>query len=271
MHEAGFKSVSLVAKTAERYINMHASVGGSEWSLDFKDSLCFLLSPLDKLTKNLKAKAEMESKKQHASNTIDHYFKNTVNYFRSQFPHLDRSALSLLLRKGVFPYNHIKGLETLDETRLPTRDQFFNTLSNEHISWEDYNHAKKVWKVFQCRTLKDYHDLYLTLDTALLADVMERFRSDSFEVYGLDPTHFVTAPGLSWNACLKMTGIKLQLLTDPDMNIFFTEAFYGGVSFAKNPHLKANNELVLNTFSAALRKTWMLLLDCNNQVKLEQT
>lgn len=165
----------------------------------------------------------------------------------------------------MFPYNHIKGLETLNETSLPTRDQFFNTLSNEHISWDDYRHAQKVWKVFQCRTLKDYHDLYLSLDTALLADVMERFRSDSYEVYGLDPTHFVTAPGLSWNACLKMTGIKLQLLTDPDMNIFFTEAFYGGVSFAKNPHLKCNNELVLETFSAALRKTWMLLLDCNNQ------
>lgn len=100
MHEADFKSVDLVAKTAERYINMHAKIEGSEWSLDFKDSLCFLLSPLDKLTKNLRAKAEMESKRQHASNTIDHYFKNTVNYFNQQFPHLDRSALSLLLRKG---------------------------------------------------------------------------------------------------------------------------------------------------------------------------
>ena len=265
IHKADFKKVDLIAKTAERYINMHATVDGSEWSLDFKDSLSFLLSPLDKLTKNLRAKAEMESKKQHAANTINAYFKNTVEYFKSTFPHLDRSALSLLLRKGVFPYNHIKGLETLNETRLPTRDQFFNTLTNEHISWDDYRHAQKVWKVFGCKTLKDYHDLYLTLDTALLADVMERFRNDSFEVYGLCPTHFITAPGLSWNACLKMTGVKLQLLTDPDMNIFFTEAFHGGVSLAKNPYLRANNELIQASFSTALRKTWMMLVDCNNQ------
>ena len=101
MHEADFKSVDLVAKTAERYINMHARVEGSEWSLDFKDSLCFLLSPLDKLTKNLRAKAEMEGKKQqHASSTIDQYFKNTVKYFNQQFPQLSRKDLTLLLRKG---------------------------------------------------------------------------------------------------------------------------------------------------------------------------
>lgn len=262
--------MDLIAKTAERYINMHVRVEGSEWSLDFKDSLSFLLSPLDKLTKNLKAKAEMESKKQHAFNTIDYYFKNTVKYFQSNFPHLKRSALSLLLRKGVFPYSHIKGLETLDETRLPTRDQFFNTLTNEHISWEDYAHAEKVWKTFECKTLRDYHDLYLNLDTVLLADVMERFRNESFEVYGLCPTHFITAPGLSWNACLKMTGIKLQLLTDPDMNIFFTDAFFGGVSLAKNPYFKANNELIAQTFSSFHRKTWMMLVDCNNQVSHSQ-
>ena len=101
MHEADFKSVDLVAKTAERYINMHARVEGSEWSLDFKDSLCFLLSPLDKLTKNLRAKAEMEGKKQqHASSAIDQYFKNTVKYFNQKFPQLSRKDLTLLLRKG---------------------------------------------------------------------------------------------------------------------------------------------------------------------------
>ena len=84
----------------------------------------------------------------------------------------------------------------------------------------------QVWKVFKCKTLEDYHNLYLELDTVLLADVFERFRSESIKVYELDPVHFCTAPTLSWHACLKYTRVTLDILTDPNMNIFINGKFY---------------------------------------------
>ena len=74
--------------------------------------------------------------------------------------------------------------------------------------------------MFQCKTLEDFHNIYLELDTVLLADVFERFRSDSMGVYKLDPSHFCTSPSLSWHACLKFTKVTLDILTDPNMNLF---------------------------------------------------
>ena len=65
-----------------------------------------------------------------------------------------------------------------------------------------------------CRILKDYHDYYLQLEVLLLADVFEEFRKLALRIYGLDPAHFYTLPGLSWDACLKKTSVNLDLLTD---------------------------------------------------------
>ena len=89
------------------------------------------------------------------------------------------------------------------------------------ISEEDYQHAQRVWKEFGTRDLGDYHDLYLRTDVVLLANVYEAFRDTCLRHYKLDPTHFYTSPGLAWKACLKHTGIKLELLTYPDMLLMF--------------------------------------------------
>ena len=74
-----------------------------------------------------------------------------------------------------------------------------------------------MFEEFKLKTLGDYHDLYVQCDTLLLADVFENFRKKCIEIYKLDPTHFSSAPGLAWQACLKRTGVKLELLTDTDM------------------------------------------------------
>ena len=89
------------------------------------------------------------------------------------------------------------------------------------ISEEDYQHAQRVWKEFGVHNLGDYHDLYLRTDVALLANMYEAFRDTCLKHYKLDPAHFYTSPGLAWKACLKHTGIKLELLTDPDMLLMF--------------------------------------------------
>ena len=99
----------------------------------------------------------------------------------------------MLLRKGVYPYENMGSWEKFDETTLPPKKAFYSNLNLEDISHEDYAHAQKVWDVFEIK----YHDLYVQSDTLLLADVFENFRNMCLDIYGLDPTYFVSAPGLA--------------------------------------------------------------------------
>ena len=85
-------------------------------------------------------------------------------------------------------------------------------------------HAKKVWENFEIRDLGDYHDLYLSTDVMLLADVFENFRDTCISIYELDPAHFYTSPGMAWQAALKVTGVQLELLTDREMLMFFEKS-----------------------------------------------
>ena len=87
----------------------------------------------------------------------------------------------------------------------------------EDFTDKDYAHAQKVFEKFGFKNLGDYHDLYVQNDTLLLADVFENFRNKRIEIYELNPAHFLSAPGLAWQTCLKKTGVELELLTDTDM------------------------------------------------------
>ena len=106
----------------------------------------------------------------------------------------------LLLRKGVYPYEYMNSSERFIETSLPPKKSFYRELNLEDISDEDYFHAQKVWDTFEIRTLGEYHDLYVQKDTSLLADVFEKFRNTCIEIYGLDPSDFLSAPGLAQQA-----------------------------------------------------------------------
>ena len=77
--------------------------------------------------------------------------------------------------------------------------------------------------------MKNYRDFYLKCDALLLADVFEKFRKNTLKNYGLCPSHYLSAPGLSWNSILKMTKIELELTPDPDMYIFFVKCQRGGI------------------------------------------
>ena len=100
---------------------------------------------------------------------------------------------------------------------LLSKQEFYSKLYEEGISDEDYQHAKNVWRTFNCQKLGDYHDIYLKSDVLLLTDVFESFRKMTLATYKLDPAHYFTAPGLSWDAMLQLTAVKLQLVDDPDM------------------------------------------------------
>ena len=141
-----------------------------------------------------------------------------------------RSNTSLLTRKGVFPYDYVSSIEKLSETCLPPKEEFYSKLNDEDISDEDYQHAIKVWNTFGCKTLRDYHNLYLKSDVLLLPDVFENFRKTCLHHYKLDPVHYYTSPGLAWDACLKITGQYLELLSDYDMLMMFERGIRGGIT-----------------------------------------
>ena len=123
----------------------------------------------------------------------------------------------MLLRKVVFPCKYMNSWEKFDETALTPKKYFYSNLNLEDISDKGYARAKKVWDVFEIKNLGEYHDLYVQSDTLLLADIFENFRNMCLNIYELDPVYFVSEPGLAWQACLKKTGVKLELITDYDM------------------------------------------------------
>ena len=95
---------------------------------------------------------------------------------------------------------------------------FYSELNLENITDKDYEHVQKVWEAFEIKNLGKYHDLYVQCDTFLLANVFENVKKKCIEIYELDPAHFLSAPGLVWQACLKKTKVKLEF--------FFLSGFY---------------------------------------------
>ena len=175
----------------------------------------------------------------------------------------DINKSKLLLRKGVYPYEYMDSWSKFNDTLLPSKDQFYSRLNLEHISDEDYAHAHEVWNTFNIRNLGEYHDLYVKLDTALLADVFESFRNKCLEIYKLDPACFLTAPGLSWWTCLKKTEVELELLTDNNMLLMFEKGIRGGMCQATYRYAKANNKYMKN-YDKNKKSSFLMYVDANS-------
>ena len=171
--------------------------------------------------------------------------------------------LSLLTKKGVYPYEYMNSQERLKETKLPPKDAFYSRLNDEGISDEDYQHAQKVWKTFEMKTLKDYHNLYNQVDVLLLADVFENFRDICIKNYKLDPAHYYTAPGLAWDAVLRITKVELELLSDIDMLLMVEKGIRGRVSMISNRYGKSNKYMG-DMFVASEPSKYIAYLDANN-------
>ena len=208
--------------------------------LVFLDSFQFMSSSLDNLIKNLPDKA----------------FKYTKQEFKKE-------QFELMKQKGVYPYDYMDNFEKFNNTQLPNKDEFYSILNHEFISDEQYEHAQNVWDTFNLKTMGDYHDLYLKSDILLLADVFENFRETCLQYYKLDPCHYFTSPGLSWDAMLKMTDIKLKLIVDIDMFQLIEKGLRGGVSYIANRYGKANNKYMKEYDEKAPSK-YIMYLDANN-------
>ena len=136
-------------------------------------------------------------------------------------------------------------------------------LTVKNISDKEYEHVLEVWNKFEMKTTKDYHDLYLKFDFFWFADVFEKFKNNSLKNYGLCPSHYLSAPALSWDAKLNMKKVELELISDPDMYIFFEKGMRGRVSYTSNRYYKTNNKY-LKCYDPKKESKHILYLDANN-------
>ena len=194
-------------------------------------------------------------------------FKNTYSFCNSDTTESSSSErinkCILLLRKGVYPYEYMDSWEKFNETSLPSKEDIYSNLNMENIDDIDYRHGNNVFNKFKLNNLDEYHDLYVQNDTLLLADVFENFRDMCFKEYELDPAHFLSLPGLAWQACLKKTNVELELLTDYDMLLIVQEGIRGGICHPVHRYAKANNKYMKN-YNKDEESSYIQYLDANN-------
>ena len=200
----------------------------------------------------------------------EQYYKKKINKelikrFAStyEFCNIDLNKFILLLRKSVYPYEYMDNWERFNETSLPNKESFYSNLNMQNIDDIDYRHGNNIFKIFELKNLGEYHDLYVQSDTLLLADVFENFRNKCLEVYELDPAHFLSLPGLAWQACLKKTNVKLELLTDYDMLLMVEEGIRGGICHSIHRYTKANNKY-MKDYNKNIESSYIQNLDTNN-------
>ena len=257
--------------------------------LTFIDSFQFMMSSLEKLVTNITKCGKCNTCKPDKCMKLNINYKNKTLQHKTSLPcnecknckNIDEDCinpkydklkytskmfkdkkLDLMARKGVYPYDYMDSFEKFNSP-LPKKEEFFSILNNKHISNEDYEHAKNIWNTFNLKNMGEYHDLYLKSDILLLADVFENFRKTCLEYYKLDPCHYFTSPGLSWDVMLKMTDIKLELMTDIDMFQFIEKGLRGGISYIANRYGKANNKYMKEYDDKAPSK-YIMYLDANN-------
>lgn len=239
LHQVSDKYLKVIPRTGEKYLSF--SVG----EVIFKDSFQFLSESLATLASNLQQKG-LDS------------FANVNRYVP------DEKWRKLMMQKGVFPYTYITDLNVLKQTSLPAKEYFFNDLIEENISEESYQFAQQVWDSFQCQTLKDYLHIYLLADLLLLADVFENFRSNCLDYYELDPIHYFSSAHYTFDAFLRYSALGLELLTDPNMYLFFSKGIRGGLSMVSAERWVEANNKDLKDFNPDQESTYLLYLDCNN-------
>ena len=231
--------ISVIPKTSEKYLSL--TIGG----LQFKDSYQFLNASLAQLVKDLKDKGS------------EHFV-----YTKHVFPKPEMEEI--IFNKGVFPYSYLTSLKVLSEKELPDKKAFFNDLTQQHVTEEDYAFAQKAWDCHGCKSLEDYLILYLSLDVVLLADVMENFRSGCMKDYKLDPVHYFSAAHYTFDAYMKMSNITFELLTDVNQYFFCLKGIRGGVSMVSSKRYAVANNHYMADFDPKQKETYLIDLDANN-------
>lgn len=261
-NNAKHENITCIPNNEEKYISFSKKIKVGEYTnkdkkkcpimyeIRFIDTFAFMLSSIDSLTNNLKAGCTTTKEFRKA-------FKNTSNEFK------DDKEFNLMIQKGVYPYDYIDNYDKLNTLKLPKIKHFYSKLTESMCKQEDYDRAHIVWNTFKCKSLMDYHNLYLKSDVLLLSDIWSNFREVCYKNYGLDCTYYYTSPSLAWDAMLKKTKVELELLTDNDKVLFVENGIRGGLSIISKRHAKANNEYI-DDYDKSKEESYITYLDANN-------
>jgi len=185
----------------------------------FADSCEFLSASLDTLVSTLK--------------------KGGTDLFVETRKYLGDS--DLIFQKGHFPYTYFDSLDRLRETELPEKSKFYNDLTESEIDDRQYQHAWAVWRHFDMKSFKDYHDHYMKSDVLLLSDCFQNFRQTMISTHGLDCLYFPSLPSMALQVALKMTEVELDLITEADQYLLLESNIRGGLSYVAERYAKAND------------------------------
>ena len=200
------------------------------------DSMLFMNSSLDKLVKHLG----------------DKDFKYLSEEFSGE-------KLKLVKEKGIYLYEYMNSFKKFKENKLPDIDKFFSSLKDCGISDQEYQRANDVWKIFRVKNLGEYHDLFLKTDVLLLCDIFEKFINTCLEYYSLDPSHYFSSLGLSWDSMLKMTGIESQKIDNIDMHLFLQKGMRDGISYISKRYAKADDNKTIMYWDASNLHGWAMI------------
>jgi hypothetical protein len=248
--------INVLTQSRERVISF--DVG----RIRFIDSYRFIAASLSDIVKTNAANSEL----------IDTNFSGLKKVF-------GEDKFKLFLRKGVYPYNWVKSVTQMESNGLPDKKEFFNILSNSNITKTEYDYAVKVYNEMECKSFKDFHDIYLKTDVILLADVFNVFRKNIFEREGLEPLRYYTLPSLAYDSCLKAyydnkpkffdaaeeTKYNIEMFDDTqeDMWKFCRQHLRGGYCCAFIKHLKANNPK-MKDYDPKQLLSYILYVDANS-------
>jgi hypothetical protein len=229
-------------------------LGSSTVDVDFKK--VFIIAPSKEVIKRIDmCGARVVDSLQHLNTSLEKLVERLtdkfthpekcvllLNHLRQQYPELSETQRQMLCRKGEFPYSWFDSMDKLTEDRLPPMECFKSDLSGKGISQQDYDFACLVWTTFRCRSFLDYLLLYNLSDSFLLMDVLIGYRKKLLDTFHLDPAFYASLPAFGFNAMMKFTQVKFELLSDPDMVLMFEASLRGGISMASLPVAVAENK-----------------------------
>jgi len=254
------ENITCIPNNEQKYISFSKIIKVGEYEKDgiiknvtfeirFLDTFGFMASGIESLTDNLRKDCHTIEEKRKVFKNISMQFKNDEQF-------------ELMIQKGVYPYDYINCFEIMNVTNLPKRKEFYSILNKQKCNKKDYKRAQEVWRLFNCKTMLDYHNLYLITDVLLLADIWDNFRAVCYKVYQLDCEYYYTAPGLGYDAMLKCTEVEIELLTDLDKFEFFEKGIRGGLSQISHRHAIANNKY-MKSYDKEKEDSYIVYLDAN--------
>ena len=248
------KKIDVTAQNSEKFINIGFD------SLSVKDSFSFITASLDKLVSM--TKYDNTDEKDRSKWVLRDNWQSNFRYSSTNDIIKTEKCLGLLTEKGVYPYDYMNSFDKFNDQHLPSKEQFYSTLTEEDITNDDYTKAKQIWKHYDIKNMGEYHDLYLKTDVLLLTDVFEHFRDMCLSYYGLDPVYYYTLPNFAFDAMLKLTGIEIDLVYDHEMYEMIEAGLRGGMTQTTCKKVEANNKYMGSDYDSSKESKLYKLFRC---------